>query len=248
MRASRLRGLADRWASPRTLWPFLASAGVNLTAFSFLANAPRGADMPPPQLIIPVLLVEPFPEPEPVLPPPPPDPLPAGPVTSDTPVPPPVRTERPQPEAPDTGLQSPIIAATGEATDAAPPVASDETADNRDLPVLSEREVRAAAALRAFSCNRSGMARPAYCPDETDGVEAAPGPVAEAGVIASKEWADFEIRKPDPEVRRIMAEDCPPQDGVINDLVVQDTSTYYRQGAHSGAGSLSRNSANKRCN
>lgn len=64
--------------------------------------------------------------------------------------------------------------------------------------------------------------------------------------LAPARWADFGAPTVDPEIRRIWADDCAPKQGVIDDAFTQDT-TYYRQGAHAGVGSLSKNSTNKRC-
>lgn len=64
--------------------------------------------------------------------------------------------------------------------------------------------------------------------------------------MKSKAWADFELQQPDLALARILAEGCPPNDGVINDVFVP-TDNPYLQGAASMVGSLSANSAKPEC-
>ncbi|WP_300394687.1 hypothetical protein [Henriciella sp.] len=225
-------------------WFLLASLGVNLPLFWLLASVARSGPAPGSEIIIPVSTVEVIPEAEP--PPPPPEPVAETPsdVEPTQADPPPAAEETPTP-APAPQIRSPVTARPGETADAAPSPSGETEGPVLDLPVISEQEVKAADALRAFQCNRLGAGRPSWCDEQPTEMLAMPDPAREPD-MAPKRWADFEMPRINPAIRRIWAEGCPPKDGVINDAFTQDT-TYYRQGAHAGVGSLSKNSVNKRC-
>ncbi|WP_084395791.1 hypothetical protein [Henriciella aquimarina] len=246
--------IRQRWHSLfegrfRRAWFLLASAGLNIPLFWILANVPRAALTPPTprETIIPVTLVEPpAPPPAPEPPEPPPEEPPAPEEKSAQPAPPepaasPAPEETPPPPdetSPAKGLTSPVIAAPGETADAAPS-AGDETAfPELDFPMPSTQEDKTVTALRAFRCNQYGKDRPDFCSDEADAIEApAPPAFAEEPDMAPKEWARFALERPDPAVQRIIAEGCPPQDGVIQD-VFTGSSNPNLQGAAGMVGML----------
>lgn len=135
------------------------------------------------------------------------------------------------------------MAAPGEAADAAPSAGS--TGPNYpeiNLPVLTEERAGAGDALRFYGCNRLRGERPAYC-DE------APSPQAVASLSALAEepervpqaWLAFELQRPDPELARIRAEGCPPNDGVINNVFVPNSNPNL-QGAAGMLGTLAQDS------
>ena len=112
-------------------------------------------------------------------------------------------------------------------------------------PVPDPQMEQAVDALRTFRCNPFGKVRPAGC-DDVPEILAVGEDLEDVPAAAPKSWAAFVLDRPDPAIQRIQAEGCEPKDGVIDDVFTQDT-TYYRQGAHAGAGSLSKNSVNQNC-
>ena len=210
---------------------------MNAALFAVLAGVPGRDFSGPGEIVIPVTMVEIVPEPEP---PPEPEPEAEAPAEPD----PVVETAESTPPTPQPSpIRSPVIAAPDETADAV--ISSGDNSDDSEvtLPSIGPAEEKAANALRAFQCNRLGANRPAHCDEAPKEILAS---LAEEPEMTPHEWEAFERPAIDPAILRIWAEDCPPKDGVINDVFTQDT-TYYRQGAHAGAGSLSKNSINERC-
>ncbi|WP_084421254.1 hypothetical protein [Henriciella litoralis] len=254
MQASRGLSLLVGRGPRRRLVILAASFLINGTAV-WLATRSLGTSSfrePEPAEVIPVTLVEAPPEREPEPEPPEPEPSPPEP-DPDPPEPQQPRSEveppAPPTEASDTPLRSPIIAAPGETADAGVVAAEEERYPELTLPGPgSDPETQATAALRAFQCNRMGQTRPAWCDDDApDAIEAPVRPAfAEEPTMSPKALADFEIKQVDEKLRRLMAEDCPPKRGVINDVFTEEHS-YLRQGVHAAVGALSANSTNKSC-
>lgn len=229
------------------LRPFLASAGINCLFIVLVLAMPRTVDPVTAVEIIPVTLVEEPEPPEPAEPPPEevprPEPeKPAASIEERAPEPLPQQTP-PTPQA----VQSPIIAAPGEtpdaqvSTDAVPALPAPQP--NLPPPELEQ----ATAALQALRCNRFGADRPAFCDDQADPIEAPSRPAfAEEPEMRPNAWARFEIEQEDTALARLLAEDCPISDGVINDVFVATTNPYL-QGAASAVGSLSAGSAEPNC-
>ena len=220
----------------------LASLAIHLALFGVIALAPGRGPSETPVLIVPVELVEAMPEPAPE-PLPDPEPLP-------TPAPEPVETSAgpstsSAPTAPPPSIRSPITALAGEVADAAQAESQSNALPEMANPVPGPQMEQAVDALRAVRCNQFGKARPADC-DDVPEILNIRDDLVDAPDITPKEWEAFEIYRPDPEIQRIQAEGCPPGGGVIKDVFTHDT-TYYRQGAHAAAGSLSANSVNKNC-
>ncbi|MEQ9315192.1 MAG: hypothetical protein RLN72_05025 [Henriciella sp.] len=235
----RFRTLSYR---PR-LSPYLASAGINLLIVALVLAIPRSPAEDTTIEIIPVTLVE---EPElleeDITPP------------EDVPTPEPeatlpaIETRPPKPATQDSwwpaqDLQSPIIAAPDETADA-----QTSTDAVPALPSPPSPDVdQATAALQAFRCNRFGDDRPAFCDDQADPIKAVSQPAfAEQPNMIPKAWASFEIQQADMALTRLLAEDCPVSDGVINDVFVATTNPNL-QGAASAVGSLSAGSAEPNC-
>lgn len=244
MLRNRLRQARRLIARAPRPWFLLASLGINLPVFWMLANIPHGGRQSGGEIVIPVSIVERLPEP--LIPEDDDTPAPSSAPQTREPGPANSAADRAVTARPGQRLRSPVLALAGEQADAA-------LSEERGAPPVFDPaaplsgEAKAAASLRAFTCNKLGKDRPDHC-DDTAGplfVTEAPG-FAEEPDMAPKRWADFEIDIIDPEIQRIWAEDCPPGDGVIKDVFTNDTA-YYRQGAHAGVGGLSANSINKRC-
>lgn len=248
MQADKPAPATGAHARLRQSWPLLVSIfGVNLPLLGLLGLMSGHAGRSELAVIVPITLVElperqePEPEPEPEPAPPPQTVAPAP----ERPAPP-----SPQPEPSETDrptLQSPILAAPGETADAVLPQAGADTDAEETTPALRQPAEQAITALQAFRCNRLGADRPVDCPDVEDAILPVTKPAfAEEPDMKPKAWADFEVPQQDLALARLLAEGCPPNDGVINDVFVP-TDNPYLQGAGSMTGSLSANSAAPEC-